>query len=136
MTTESAFSLVATLLALVYVLTYAWAQIEIFAILIGFWKEKSKSLLIACGLLWAVMNFFAFLIALEVHFDLLRGRLLGLRIRLFGHDIIESVAPGAKAGAVLIILVYWAWVIGTFYLAVLRSRRTRSAEREEPSASP
>ena len=136
MTTESAFSLVFTVLGLAYVLTYAWAQLEILAILIGSWKQRSKLLVLICGTLWAVMNCFAFLIAHNVHFDVLREQQLLLRVNLFEHRIIESTSPGAKAGALLIILFYWAWVIGSFYVAILHSRRIRQATQEEDASSP
>ena len=136
MATEPAFSLLITVLGLSYVLTYAWAQLEILAILIGSWKRRSKPLVLLYGTLWAVMNCFSFLIAHNVHFDVLRERQLLLRIDLFGHGIIDSTSPGARAGALCIILFYWVWVIGTFYLAILHSRRTRQTEQEEETLSP
>ena len=122
---EMALPLAATVVGLAYVLTYAWAQLEVLAAVLTLWKEKRYPSSFALALLWAGMNCFAFLIAHEVHFDVIRER----RLVLF-----EMEELWAKAVVVLVILAYWAWVIATFTFAVRRTRRMRAAAAEESPA--
>jgi hypothetical protein len=122
---EMLFPLAATAVGLAYVLTYAWAQLEVLASALTFWKERRYLPSVALMLLLAGMNCFEFLLAHEVHFDVIRER----RLVLFE---IESL--WAKGSAVLVILVHWVWVIGSFCFAVRRSRRMRAAAAEETAA--
>ncbi len=113
---ETTFSLAATVIGLAYVLTYAWAQLETLSAIMLLWRNSRKVLTVFLSVVWAGMNCFSFLIAHDVHFDVIReGKLI-----LFENDL-----PWAKAAAALIILAYWAWVIGSFCFAVSHSRRMR-----------
>jgi hypothetical protein len=120
---ESALPLTATVIGLAYVLAYAWAQLEILASILALWNTGRKVAVAALSFLWAAMNCFSFLIAHDVHFDVIRER----RLVLFEIDTLP-----AKASAVLIILVYWAWVICSFYFALRRSRKAREAVPPAP----
>lgn len=117
--TEPTLSVVATVIGVAYVLTYAWAQLEILAYLTGLWQENKRGKTLGLGLLWAVMNCFSFLIAHNVHYSIvLHGRLV-----LYDLD-----AWWAKASAVLIVIVYWLWVGASLKFAFARWREARKSE--------
>ena len=94
--TEPTFSVVATIIGVAYVLTYAWAQLEILAHLTGLWKKNGHGKTLGLGLLWAAMNCFCFLIAHDVHYAMILQR----RLVLYNLD-----AWWAKTAAVLIVIV-------------------------------
>jgi hypothetical protein len=120
---EATFSLAATVVGLAYVLTYAWAQLETLSAIITLWRESRKALTVLLAVVWAGMNVFSFMIAHDVHFDVIRER----KLVLFENELLW-----AKAAAALIIVVYWAWVIGSFYFAIGHSRKMR--QESSPAA--
>ena len=123
---ETTFSLTATVIGLAYVLTYAWAQLETLSAIVSLWSKPRKGLAVLLVLVWAGMNVFSFMIAHNVHFDVMReGKLI-----LFENELLW-----AKAVAAAIIVVYWIWVIGSFYVAVVHSRKMREESAGTPTTS-
>ena len=120
---EAMFEMVATIAALAYVLTYAWAQMEILSSILGMWKARRRTVSAVCGIVWAAMNCFSFLVAHEVIFDVIRER----RLVFF-----EIEKLWAKTLAVIVIAAYATWVAASLYLALRRSRRIRAAATEVP----
>ena len=117
---EPTFTIVATVIGVAYVLTYAWAQLEILAHLTELWKENGRWKTAGLGLLWAVMNCFAFLIAHDVHYAMIRQR----RLVLYDLD-----AWWAKAAAILIVIVYWIWVGASLKFAFVRWREAKKSRQ-------
>ncbi len=114
---EPAFSIVATVIGVVYVLAYAWAQLEILSYLSSLWRENERPRMIWLGILWLVMNCFCFLIAHDVHFAMIRQG------RIVLYDLDEW---WAKAAAVAVVLLYWLWIVGSFRFAI--SQRNKIQE--------
>ncbi len=113
---EPTFTIVVTVIGVAYVLTYSWAQLEILAYLTDLWGEKGRWKTLGLGLLWAAMNCFAFLIAHDVHYSMIRQK----RVVLYDFD-----AWWAKAAAILIVLVYWLWVGASLKFGIARYREAK-----------
>jgi hypothetical protein len=122
---EATFSMGATVIGLAYVLTYAWAQLETLSAIVSLWNKPRKGLSILLLLVWAGMNVFSFMIAHNIHFDVIREK----KLILFENELLW-----AKAAAAAIIVVYWIWVIGSFYFAVVHSRKMREESADTPPA--
>lgn len=113
---EPTFTIVVTIIGVAYVLIYAWAQLEILAYLTGLWKKKERWKILGLGLLLAAMNCFAFLIAHDVHYSMIRQK------RLVLYDLDDW---WAKAAAILIVIVYWVWVVASLKFAIVRWREAK-----------
>ncbi len=118
--TEPTLTIVATIIGVVYVLTYAWGRLEILAYLTGLWKECGRLRMIGLGLRWAAMNCFAFLSEDDVHYNMIRQR----RLVLYDLD-----AWWAKAAAVLIVVIYWAWVAASLKFAIVRWHDAKKSQQ-------
>ncbi len=116
---EPTFTIVATVIGVVYVLTYAWAQLEILAYLSGLWQKNERWKPLGLGLLWSAMNCFAFFIAHDVHYSMIRQK------RLVLYDLDDW---WAKAAAVIIVIVYWVWVAASLKFAVKQWHKSRHQE--------
>lgn len=111
---EPTFTIAATVIGVVYILTYAWAQLEIFSYLSFLWRQNERPRAIGLGIFWLAMNCFCFLIAHDVHFAMIRQR----RIVLYDLD-----ALWARTVAVVIISLYWIWVVGSFKFALTQQHK-------------
>ena len=95
-----------TVIAVLYVLAYAWAQMEMLTRFHMYWRAGKRGTMGLLGIGWLAINCFCFLVAHEVHYAVIRqGNLV-----LYG-----SHAWWAKGVAVLIMLSYWVWVIFSFW---------------------
>ncbi len=117
---EPTFTIVATIIGVAYVLTYAWAQLEILAYLPGLWQKNERWKTLWLGLLWAAMNCFCFFIAHDVHYNMIRQKRLAL------YDLDDW---WAKAAAALIVVVYWVWVVASLKFAFAQWREARQRQQ-------
>ena len=116
---EQTFTIVVTIIGVVYVLTYAWAQLEILAYLTSLWKKNELWKTLGLSLLWAAVNCFAFFIAHDVHYAMIRQK------RLVLYDLDDW---WAKAAAVIIVIAYWIWVAAPFKFAIRQWHKSTHQE--------
>ncbi len=117
--TEPTFTITVTIIGVAYVLTYAWAQLEILAYLTSLWQKNKLGKALGRGLLWAAANCFAFFIAHDVHYAMIRQK------RLVLYDLDDW---WAKTAAVLIVIVYWIWVAASLRFAAKQWYKSRDQE--------
>ena len=114
--------MLATAIGVAYVLTYAWAQMEILAHLHTYWQQRKRGTVILFGIGWLAVNAFCFLVAHEVHYAVIRERNLVLY---------DSHAWWARLFAVLIMLSYWAWVVFSFRFWFQQAQKRKNEAPEE-----
>jgi hypothetical protein len=113
--------IVITAIGVLYILAYAWAQLEILSYFYQLWHEKKRGKTLAMASVWLALNVFALFVAPDIHFGILRDKSLNL---------LGLSAVWAKAVAILAIAAYWIWIAGSFTYAVNRWRNLHRTEGE------